>query len=119
MKNNDCDFGQSCQRGVCVNEVLCGNSFIDYGEACDGINLGGETCVSQGFDSGILSCSTDCLSLNTSYCQHNTCANEFDTNCDSHICMEEVVFALGEWISGHTSIGKMGETLNYWKGSGC
>lgn len=34
----------------------CGNGVIDGTESCDGSDLGGETCVSQGFESGNLSC---------------------------------------------------------------
>ena len=43
------------------NEAVCGDGNIDTGEQCDGINLNGETCVSQGYASGTLSCypSTD------------------------------------------------------------
>jgi len=39
---------------------LCGNSVIDAGEDCDGINLGVENCISQGYSSGILACNPDC-----------------------------------------------------------
>ncbi len=42
----------------------CGNGVIDLGEDCDGANLGGETCVSQGDESnwvaGELRCLNDC-----------------------------------------------------------
>jgi len=38
----------------------CGNGMIDPGEDCDGIDLGGETCMSQGFDLGTLTCADDC-----------------------------------------------------------
>jgi uncharacterized repeat protein (TIGR01451 family) len=38
----------------------CGDGNIDSGEQCDGSNLGGATCQSQGFDSGALSCNSLC-----------------------------------------------------------
>lgn len=38
----------------------CGDGMIDPGEECDGIDLGGATCVSQGFDMGQLGCNDDC-----------------------------------------------------------
>lgn len=38
----------------------CGDGMIDPGEACDGIDLGGATCVSEGFDLGQLGCNDDC-----------------------------------------------------------
>ena len=50
---------------------VCGNNVIETGELCDGTALAGETCTSQGFDSGPLACATDCLSLDTSACVTN------------------------------------------------
>lgn len=38
----------------------CGDGIIQSGEQCDGTNLGGQTCVSQGFLSGVLLCSPSC-----------------------------------------------------------
>jgi len=38
----------------------CGDNIIQSGEQCDGTNLGGQTCVSQGFLSGVLLCSPSC-----------------------------------------------------------
>jgi hypothetical protein len=38
----------------------CGNGMIDNGEDCDGVDLGGADCVSQGFDQGMLACNDDC-----------------------------------------------------------
>jgi hypothetical protein len=49
----------------------CGNNQIDSGEICDGTNLGLESCLTQGFDSGDLACSSDCLSFDTSLCISN------------------------------------------------
>ncbi len=51
---------------------LCGNSVIDAGEDCDGNELGGETCISQGYSSGILACNPDCT-FDFSRCY--TCGN--------------------------------------------
>ncbi|MEJ2267747.1 MAG: putative metal-binding motif-containing protein [Nanoarchaeota archaeon] len=53
----------------CVTIEECSNDVIDSGEVCDGTDLGEETCVSQGFDSGTLACSEDCQSFDTSGCQ--------------------------------------------------
>jgi len=46
---------------------LCGNGNVDSGEQCDGSNLGGATCVSQGYTGGTLSCNSNCT-FNTSAC---------------------------------------------------
>src|SRR3989338_10019043 len=45
----------------------CGNGTIDSGEECDGSNLNGKSCSTQGFSGGTLSCNTNCT-LNTSAC---------------------------------------------------
>jgi FG-GAP repeat len=46
----------------------CGNRHKDPGEACDGPDLGIATCMSAGFPSGTLACTSTC-SLDTSGCE--------------------------------------------------
>jgi hypothetical protein len=46
---------------------VCGNNVKESGEACDGTDLAGQTCVSQGFGGGVLSCNANCT-FNTSAC---------------------------------------------------
>ena len=36
--------------------ATCGDDAITCDEVCDGTRLGGESCFSQGFDSGTLAC---------------------------------------------------------------
>ncbi|MBT5808561.1 hypothetical protein HOI18_04795 [Candidatus Uhrbacteria bacterium] len=50
-----------------VFQYYCGDNFLDPGETCDGVSLGGATCASQGFDSGSLTCSSACAYV-TSAC---------------------------------------------------
>src|SRR3989344_3698661 len=45
----------------------CGNGTIDSGEECDGSNLNGKSCSTQGFSGGTLSCNSNCI-FNTSAC---------------------------------------------------
>lgn len=45
----------------------CGDGFIDPSESCEGVNLNSETCVTQGFASGTLTCKIDCT-FDTSSC---------------------------------------------------
>lgn len=62
----------------------CGNGALDAGEQCDGSLLGGQTCVTLGFDGGELSCSDSCV-LDTSGCSFGTCGNgvlDPDEDCD-------------------------------------
>ena len=50
----------------------CGNAMIDDPEECDGAELGGATCESEGFVSGDLACAKDCT-FDTSSCE--TCGD--------------------------------------------
>ena len=45
----------------------CGNDIKEMWEQCDGSDLDGASCVSQGFSSGTLSCATSCV-FDTSSC---------------------------------------------------
>ncbi|MCB1214944.1 MAG: hypothetical protein KDK66_05650 [Deltaproteobacteria bacterium] len=49
--------------------TLCGNDSVEGDEVCDGSDLGGETCQSQGFVSGELACQTSCEAFDVSNCQ--------------------------------------------------
>jgi len=63
----------------------CGNAVLEEGEACDGPDLGGHSCQDQGFVTGVLACSADCI-LDTSGCsQGPSCGNgvvEGQESCD-------------------------------------
>lgn len=52
----------------------CGDGVANGAEACDGADLGGATCLDQGFDGGALSCGPDCT-FDTSGCTRRTCGN--------------------------------------------
>ncbi|MFH1802787.1 MAG: hypothetical protein ABH864_05070 [archaeon] len=67
-----------CRTGDTVSGTLpaegssppeCGDGNVDDGEGCDGSNLNGETCQTQGFDSGSLSCDSSC-NIITSGCSN-------------------------------------------------
>ena len=45
----------------CNNNAVCGDGVKQASEACDGNDLGGQSCGSQGFDGGSLSCSACAL----------------------------------------------------------
>ncbi|MBC8070614.1 MAG: hypothetical protein IAG13_19940 [Deltaproteobacteria bacterium] len=48
--------------------AVCGDGEITGEEICDGNNYADNTCQSQGFQSGVLTCSPDCLGFSTSQC---------------------------------------------------
>ena len=62
--------GSSQDLGLIVTgnvDPVCGNMVKEAGEECDGADLGGETCASQGFTRGTLTC-TDSCTFDTSDC---------------------------------------------------
>jgi hypothetical protein len=61
------DGGLSCAADVCESSTTCGNGVLEAGEACEGNDLAGRSCYSQGFGGGRLQCSTSCV-LDTSEC---------------------------------------------------
>jgi len=69
----DCTMDTSaCTGGIGV----CGNGVLDASEICDGDDLGGEDCVSQGMVSGTLRCLADCSDFNLQSCTiSETCGN--------------------------------------------
>lgn len=54
---------------------LCGNLELDPGEICDGRELAGESCPSLGYDTGVLSCTSDCAGYDTGRCSYFNCGN--------------------------------------------
>jgi len=55
----------------CEAAGRCGDGEIqpEGGEVCDGAELAGETCQSQGFHSGVLACDDDCGAFDTAGCE--------------------------------------------------
>ncbi len=76
-------------------EPRCGDGERNGEEQCEGEDLGGATCQSQGFIAGTLTCATDC-SYDTSSCVR-TCGNgriDFGEECDGENLNGE---SCGEW----------------------
>jgi hypothetical protein len=59
---------------ACDDDNRCGDGKINEAEQCDGRNLAGHTCVSQGFTYGGIGCNSDCT-LNTDLCFIELCNN--------------------------------------------
>ena len=86
---NGCGDFQPCSIDSCVCEPsTCGNGVLDEpvgcalpAEVCDGTELGGATCASEGFTEGTIGCTSDCA-LDTSLC--TTCGD--DTVEGSEVC---------------------------------
>jgi subtilisin-like proprotein convertase family protein len=57
--------------GTVVSPV-CGNNLREGAEVCDGTDLAGQTCVSQGFTGGTLACNGTCSAFVTTSCTAGT-----------------------------------------------
>lgn len=79
---------------------LCGNNQVDPGESCDGNALSNQTCMSKGFQSGVLRCGSGC-SFDTSGCSNTT----------SGFCGDGQVNG-SEQCDGNALNGKQCSTLN-------
>jgi hypothetical protein len=55
--------------GCTGEQPVCGDDVIGGTEVCDGVDLGTETCETQGFYGGQLVCATDCLGFDLTDCQ--------------------------------------------------
>ena len=65
--NNSFVFAVTESVSLSASVAGCGDDSIGVGESCDGADLGGASCVSQGYASGTLTCSASCT-FNTSSC---------------------------------------------------
>jgi len=90
--DNNCNGLTDCADPACGGDPacpFCGDNTIDPGELCDGTDLGGQTCVSQGFPAGgTLACNGTCDAFDTSGClcaaKGASCVN--DSDCCSNKC---------------------------------
>jgi|GEM_PF-1723769 len=74
--------GSGGSGGTGISNAVCGNGVVEDHEPCDQGDLNGRTCESEGFASGDLQCTADCL-LDTSNC--SACGNgiaEPSEECD-------------------------------------
>jgi hypothetical protein len=53
-------IGVGCSDDSDDKDAMCGNSIAEDAEVCDGEDLRGETCVSQGYENGTMACLADC-----------------------------------------------------------
>jgi len=73
----------------------CGNDLAEPGELCDGTDLAGQTCLSQGFAGGTLACDSDCGGFDTGGCNEAHCGDGAvegqevcdGTNTDGETCV--------------------------------
>ncbi|MEO1173226.1 MAG: hypothetical protein AAFX94_14430, partial [Myxococcota bacterium] len=66
----DCDDPRCSAAQNCLAEASCGDGVRGGLEFCDGADLGGASCETQGFAAGVgsLGCRPDCAGFDTSAC---------------------------------------------------
>jgi hypothetical protein len=64
---DNCAFNETACTNVSTTNV-CGDNIKGVNEICDGTDLAGHTCSSEGFDSGTLKCDTACNTFITEDC---------------------------------------------------
>lgn len=98
------DFDES----GCTAQGRCGDALVqsENGELCDGTNLDGQTCISQGFYGGTLFCSGDCLSFSTDVCAtvgrcgDGVVQETYGEQCDGSTLANQTCQTLG-WFAGN------------------
>ncbi len=97
--DGECNGQETCETcpqdcGSCAE--LCGNGVLDANEDCDGTDLFGEDCVTQGYDAGTLACDEHCL-FDYSGCVNYECGNgTCDPNEDGTSCPEDCPAGCGD-----------------------
>ena len=74
--SGDSSSSSSSESSSSSGGPTCGSDSAEPGEACDGSDLLGEDCISQGFDAGTLACAADCSAFDTSACILFSCGND-------------------------------------------
>ena len=86
---DDCMDVDRSHNWRCGVPTYCGDGYIDPWEQCDGGNLGGVSCASEGFFAGTVSC-VNCV-IDTSNC-YNEGPIDYLDGCDPQFCT---------WTSGN------------------
>ena len=80
-----CEGGETSSSCAADCGPACGNNQQESPETCDGTDLAGATCQTQGFDAGTLGCQVGCGAYDTSNCFDYVCGNnqqEGSETCD-------------------------------------
>ncbi len=56
----DSAFGGVGEYTLVVENPQCGNGIVETGESCDGADLDGQSCFSQGLGGGVIGCTPSC-----------------------------------------------------------
>jgi hypothetical protein len=77
----------------------CGDGKVNGAELCDGQDVGGRSCTTEGFTAGTLGCTAACA-LDTTTCCNDQCVNVGDSSCEGNVlrkCMQ-VAGGCRSWV---------------------
>ena len=97
------------QQGTGGGTSKCGNGVVDLGEQCDGANLAGRSCGTEGFSGGTLGCNPDCT-LNTAQCgecNDGTVEASLGEDCDFDSMGKAIIPATCQSL-GYATAGQAG-----------
>ncbi|MEZ4448769.1 MAG: lamin tail domain-containing protein [Nannocystaceae bacterium] len=85
--------------------AVCGDGVVGPGEACDGAELGDQTCAGLGapFSGGALGCAADCLNVDASAC---------DVDLGGPVVRVNEIFAKGADEGQYADMGDLIELVN-------
>ena len=102
--DGQCNGAETCENceqdcGPCS---VCGNGVIEANEDCDGSDLGGNDCVTQGYDAGTLACDDHCL-FDLSGCYNYECGNgACEPGEDGTSCPDDCAESCGDGVCDPT-----------------
>lgn len=94
---NDCAFAATSAPLFCdgvdpsCDPMACGNNQTQVGEVCDGEDLTGESCITQGYGGGDLACQANCMNFDDSACWDGDCCEDnLSAGCGVPVCANSV-----------------------------
>jgi len=107
--------GGQCDTGPVTQP--CGNNIRESTETCDGTDLAGQTCITQGFSGGTLACNSQCTGFITTGCSTVTCS-QADSDADSTVSTAELNSHIAKWKRGEIDLNELMIGISEWK-NGC
>ena len=101
----DADPNAGNNTSATQNVAVCGDGVLHAPETCDGADTGAATCVTEGFDGGVLGCLAGCAAFDTGPCLTNN-PPTLDAISDPAAVLEDAA----EQTVNLTGIGTGGET---------
>lgn len=114
------DLRVALEGSITATSETCGDTIIDADEECDGENLYDNSCTSQGFDSGILSCdgtcqfdTSSCLTTAPLECTEDMCRDDFNLIDITQCPAGDTCQSVDDLFAGLTPAGRVALCSSY------